>query len=89
MAGAGVGFVLALAVGFDQELTQLGRKHPESAAPVFWTAFGWWSALPLAAALLFFLSPDREHDRLSKTGAMNRQESDLSGDWGTSKRADW
>ena len=89
MAGASVGFILALVLAFTQELTQLGRKHPESAAPVFWTAFGWWSALPLAAALLFFLSADRENDRLSKTGAMNRQESDLSSDWSTTKRADW
>jgi hypothetical protein len=89
MAGAGVGFILALAVAFTQELTQLGHKHPESAAPVFWTYFGWWFALPLAAALLFFLSADRENDRLSKTGATNRRESDLSGDWSTSKRVDW
>jgi hypothetical protein len=88
MAGAGAGFILALAVAFTQELTQLGRKHPESAAPAFWTYFGWWFALPLAAALLFFVSADRENDRLSKTGAMNRRESDLSGDWSTSKRAD-
>lgn len=89
MAGAGVGFILALTGAFTQELTQLGRKHPESAAPVFWTYFGWWCALPLAAALLFFMSADREDDRLSTTGVMNRQESDLSGDWSTSKRADW
>jgi hypothetical protein len=89
MAEAGVGLILASVVAFTQELTQLGRKHPESAAPVFWTYFGWWFALPLAAALLFFFSPDRENDRLSKTSAMNRRESDLSGDWSTSKRADW
>jgi hypothetical protein len=89
MAEAGVGFILAVTVAFTQELTQLGYKHPESAAPVFWTYFGWWFALPLAAALLFFLSADRENDRLSKTGAMNRPEGDLSGDWSSSKHADW
>lgn len=89
MAGAAVGFILTLAVAFTQELSQLGYKHPESAAPVFWTYFGWWFALPLAAALLFFLSADREDDRPSKTSATNRRESDLSGDWSTSKRADW
>ena len=89
MAGAGVGFILALVVAFTQELSQLGYKHPKSAAPVFWTYFGWWFTLPVVAALLFFLSADREDDRLSKTGAMNRQESDLSGDWDMSKRADW
>jgi hypothetical protein len=89
MAGAGVGLIFVVGLVFIQGLTQLGRKHPESAAPLFWTYFGWWFALPLAAALLFFLSADREKDRLSKTGAMSRQESDLSGDWSTSKRADW
>jgi hypothetical protein len=89
VAAAGVGFILALAIAFTQELTQLGYKHPESAAPVFWTYFGWWVALPLAAALLFFLSPDRENDRLRKTGAMSSRESDLSRDWSTSKHGDW
>jgi hypothetical protein len=59
-AGAAAGFIFALAIAFIQELTQLGRKHPESAAPLFWTYFGWWFALPLAAALLLFLSADRE-----------------------------
>jgi len=78
-----------LVLAFTQELTQLGRKHPESAAPVFWTAFGWWSALPLAAALLFFLSADGENDRLTKVSGMNRQEGDRSDDWSTSKPADW
>jgi hypothetical protein len=89
MAEAGVGLIFASVAAFTQELTQLGRKHPESAAPVFWTAFGWLVALPLAAALLFFLSADRQNDRLNKTGAMNRRESDRSGDWSTRKRADW
>jgi hypothetical protein len=89
MAEAGVGFILVLFVAFVQELTQLGRERPESAAPLFWTYSGWLCALPLAAALLFFLGADRKNDQLSKTGPMNRRESDLSGDWSTSERADW
>jgi hypothetical protein len=68
--GAAFGALEALMVFLADSLSQIGSNHADVGPGEFWMLFGWWTVLPVAAALLF-IAAYRERLR-STSGSAGR-----------------